>query len=181
VGINLPPYTHSGVFRVRRISMDELRWAKFYATVKHADNKYGGGLPYTHHLAAVEAVLRRFGITDLDLLTAAWLHDVVEDTGTKIKEIYELFGDGVAVLVNAVTNEPGDNRKIRNALTYPKIRALPKAVCLKLADRIANVEMGGKLLDMYIQEYDSFRRNLFSPGWWEEMWAHLDMLMQPVK
>ena len=156
---------------------DPLRWAKFFATVRHSTQTYGG-LPYTHHLAAVECVLVRFGITDEDMLTAAWLHDVVEDTSTKAKEIAEMFNDRVASLVSSVTNEPGENRKVRAALTYPKIRASADAVRLKLADRIANVENGGKLVDMYRREYEDFRRALYTPGQADAMWAHLDDLLK---
>lgn len=157
--------------------MDPLRWAKFFATVKHGNQQYSNGLPYTHHLVEVERVLRRFDVEDHDMLTAAWLHDVVEDTTTKLKEIYEMFGNRVAELVRAVTNEPGPNRKTRAALTYPKIRSVEGAVCLKLADRIANVEAGGKLVDMYRKEYEDFKRNLYTPGICEDMWVHLDALL----
>lgn len=162
---------------------DPLRWAKFFATVRHGTQTYGG-LPYTHHLAAVERVLVRFGITDEDMLTAAWLHDVVEDTGTKAKEIAEMFNDRVASLVSSVTNEPGENRKVRAALTYPKIRASADAVRLKLADRIANVENGGKLAadrwfpHSYRREYEDFRRALYTLGQADAMWAHLDDLLK---
>lgn len=159
--------------------MDPLRFVKFYANVKHAGQLYSSGLPYTHHLAAVEAVLRRFGAAHEELLTAAWLHDVVEDTGTKLKEVEEMFGAEVAKLVGAVTNEEGANRKIRAALTYPKIRdAGPEAVRLKLADRIANVETGGKLVGMYKKEYEDFKRSLFTPTQNEDMWNHLDSLLK---
>jgi (p)ppGpp synthase/HD superfamily hydrolase len=165
------------------MNLDTLRWAKYYATIKHGDQKYGN-LPYTHHLAAVEAVLRRFGVDALfaeEMLEAAWLHDVVEDSGTKIKEIEELFGHPVARLVAAVTNEPGKNRTEKAAYTYPKIReAGANAVRLKLADRIANVENGGKLVEMYRKEYDSFRRGLYTAGQNEDMWKHLDSLLAPV-
>jgi len=156
--------------------LDPLRRAKLFATSKHGKQLYGR-LPYTHHLNDVQRVLERFGVTDVDLLTAAWLHDVVEDAGVKVKELAEMFNDRVSQLVEAVTNESGANRKIRAALTYPKIRAIPDAVRLKLADRIANVEHGGKLVEMYRREYDDFRRALYSPGQWEEMWAHLDGLL----
>lgn len=164
--------------------MDPLRFVKFYATVKHAGQLYSGGLPYTHHLAAVEQVVRRFsdsrGIMAPEfLLVAAWLHDVVEDTGTKLKEIEEMFGEEVAQLVAAVTDEPGENRKIRKALSYPKIRAGGVwAVRLKLADRIANVETGGKLVSMYRKEYEDFKRALYTQGENEEMWTHLDGLLK---
>lgn len=127
------------------MALDPLRFIKFYASTKHAGQMYSGGLPYTHHLQAVEDVLRRFGVTDEDMLTAAWGHDMIEDCDVKIKDVAEMFGNRVAELISAVTNEKGDNRKIRAALTYPKIRATFGAVQLKLADRIANVEAGGNL------------------------------------
>jgi (p)ppGpp synthase/HD superfamily hydrolase len=157
--------------------LDPLRWAKFFASVKHTGLTYFG-LPYTHHLQNVENVLRRFNITDEELLVAAWLHDVVEDTDTKLKEIKELFGDSIAEIVDAVTNEEGPNRKIRAALTYPKTRKCKKGVTLKLADRIANVEMKGSSIDMYRKEYEDFRRALYTKDENEPMWALLDKLLQ---
>jgi (p)ppGpp synthase/HD superfamily hydrolase len=166
------------------VTLDPLRHVKFFAAVKHGDQKYAGGLPYTHHLAAVEAVLRRFPPFNFfehgsHVLEAAWLHDVVEATDTKLKQIVEMFGEDVANLVRAVTNEPGENRKVRAALTYPKIRAAgPEAVALKLADRIANVEQGGSLVDMYRKEYEAFRRALRTEGQCMEMWNYLDNLMK---
>jgi (p)ppGpp synthase/HD superfamily hydrolase len=145
--------------------------------MKHADQKYGV-LPYTHHLQDVERVLVEFGYTDLTLRTAAWLHDVVEDTPTKLKEIYEAFGDEVAELVNAVTNEPGPSRKVRAALTYPKIRASDNATRLKLADRIANVRSGGRLVEMYRKEHDDFHRMIYRPDVADNMWAELNNLLR---
>lgn len=158
--------------------MDPLRHVKFFAAMKHAGQTYGSGLPYTHHLAAVEQVMRRFGILDEAMLTASWLHDVVEDTETKLKEIEEMFGPEVARLVHAVTNEDAPNRKMRHALTYPKIReAGALAIMLKLADRIANVEAGGNLVGMYRKEHEDFRRALYTPGQADIMWEHLNGLM----
>jgi len=157
-----------------------LKFAKYYASVKHAGQTYSNGLPYTHHLAAVEEVLLRFNWSghvhaDEKLRAAAWLHDVVEDTGTKLKEIHEMFGETVAFYVGAVTNEEGPNRKVRHALTYPKTReAGPAAVRLKLADRIANVEAGGSLVSMYAKEHEDFKRMLYTPGQNEDMWKCLD-------
>jgi (p)ppGpp synthase/HD superfamily hydrolase len=157
--------------------MDPLRHVKFFATVKHAGQLYKG-LPYTHHLAAVEGVLRRFQVTDPDMLTAAWLHDAVEDTETSLKEVREMFGDTVGNLVGAVTDEPGPNRKVRHALTYPKIRTVAGAVQLKLADRIANVEAGGNLVRMYREEHEDFKRALYTAGQYEKMWEYLDLALQ---
>lgn len=153
-----------------------VKWARFYAAVKHAGKSYGA-LPYTHHLAATEEVLRRFGVTDPDMRAAAWLHDVVEDTGTKLKEVEEMFGPRVAELVGAVTKEPGADSEARAALTYPKTRRVRGAVQLKLADRIANVEAGGSLVRKYRKAHEDFRRALRTEGEHDGMWAHLDGLL----
>jgi guanosine-3',5'-bis(diphosphate) 3'-pyrophosphohydrolase len=165
--------------------MDPLTSAKAYAHLHHVERgrQMYGVLPYTHHLEAVERVLREVGIEDIDLLVAAWLHDVVEDTDVKLRDIVENFGDDVAALVGAVTNEPGENRKARAALTYPKIREVgPRAIKLKLADRIANCRTGGGSLKMYTREYHEFRRNLWEQDYAHDnqlnlMWALLDELM----
>lgn len=165
--------------------MDPLLSAKSFAALHHVIRKCQmyGVLPYTHHLADVEATLRRHGETRQEVLIAAWLHDVVEDTDVKSRDIEENFGEEVARLVAAVTSEEGANRRVRNALTYPKIRATgPDAIRLKLADRISNVRNGGGSVKMYFREYGDFRHALYSQtdvlnaG----MWTELDGLLIPV-
>lgn len=150
--------------------MDALTQAKLFATQKHVlDNRqlYGNVLPYTHHLQDVENVLKHYGPSSGDIVIAAWLHDIVEDTRdrpneVRVRDIEELFGEDVARLVGAVTSEPGPNRKTRNALTYPKIREVgPQAVILKLADRIANVRFGGGATGMYKKEHVDFRHGIY--------------------
>ncbi len=150
--------------------MNLIEQAMMFATQKHVlDNKqlYGQLLPYTHHLAAVEQVLLRYKWNGENMRAAAWLHDVVEDTvgrdnEVRVRDIEEIFGEGVAVLVGAVTSVKGENRKIRNALTYPNIRdAGNAAVALKLADRIANMEFRGRASDMYIKEHPGFKHGIY--------------------
>lgn len=151
-----------------------------FATIEHIIKKQQlyGVLPYTHHLEQVEHVLRRFGYGSDDvLMVSAWLHDIIEDCNVKKKLIEEVFGEDVADIVWRVTNESGENRKVRAALTYPKIRESDKATILKLADRIANVENGGSLVKMYKKEYDDFKRNLYRPNVADVMWSHLDSLL----
>jgi (p)ppGpp synthase/HD superfamily hydrolase len=151
--------------------------ARDFAAERHSEQKYGEA-PYTVHLAAVRAVLADFD-SHADLLTAAWLHDVVEDTGTSIDEVRTLFGDVVANMVWAVTGV-GANRKERNASAYSKIRAYPVAAQLKLADRIANVEASrgvqGKL-GMYRNEHPAFKDALAGLGP-SAMWARLEAALK---
>lgn len=152
--------------------MDLITAAKRFATQKHVwDNKqeYQNCVPYTHHTAAVEQVLIEFGFrSDENLRVASWLHDVIEDTRgrpneVKVRDIEEIFNEDVATLVDAVTTVEGPNRAMRNAATYPKTRnAGPRAIVLKLADRIANVRAGGRV-GMYLKEHPDFRHALHLP------------------
>ena len=166
--------------------MDPLASAKSFATLHHVikNGQMYGNIPYTHHLETVEKILREYGVNEPELLTAAWLHDIVEDTDVKVRDVVENFGDEVGRLVFAVTTEKGESRKVKNAITYPKIRdAGYKAVRLKLADRLANTRNNGGSLDMYIKEYPGFRHALWSPMGDDEdetnqlMWAELDKIM----
>lgn len=170
--------------------MDPLASVKSFATLHHVIRKAQmyGVLPYTHHLQAVEDVLYEFGEERLELQQAAWLHDVVEDTDVKVRDIRENFGERVAELVAAVTSEDGVNRKVRNALTYPKIRAAgDDAIRLKLADRIANVRNGGGSAMMYANEHAEFRHQLFVPDETCDdtitftMWTYLDNMVERIK
>jgi (p)ppGpp synthase/HD superfamily hydrolase len=145
--------------------MDRLTHAKYFATMEHVVKRQQmyGVLPYTHHLADVERVLRDFNLGE-DYYVAAWTHDVIEDCdGVKLKHVQEMFGDRVGELTWCVTNEPGgENRAARHAVTYPKIVATNGGVYLKLADRIAHAEVGGRLVDMYRKEHIAFKRAIRS-------------------
>jgi guanosine-3',5'-bis(diphosphate) 3'-pyrophosphohydrolase len=159
---------------------DPVMQAQHLATVEHVLKKQQlyGVLPYTHHLQNVYLILNRFGYGDDQvLMVSAWLHDIMEDCDVKRKLLEEMFGEEVADVVWRVTNEPGESRKVRAALTYPKIRESDRATVLKLADRIANVENGGTLVKMYSKEHEDFRRNIYRPGVADDMWTYLDALI----
>ena len=152
------------------------------ASERHGDQKYGENFPYTTHLCEVASQIKTFfpNREKWHLEVAALLHDILEDTKTVYGEIYTGFGQEIADIVLAVTNESGSNRAARHALTYPKIKANPDAILLKLADRIANTEasVGQSIMNMYRKEYAGFRAALYEAGTEAEpMWAHLDQLM----
>jgi (p)ppGpp synthase/HD superfamily hydrolase len=161
---------------------DRVRAARSFALEAHADQRYGTE-PYQVHLSAVVAVLRRFGVTDPDLLAAAWCHDTLEDTGATREALEGAVGARAAELVWRVTNEAGHSRKERNTATYPKLVADQDAVRVKLADRIANVEAcwasRSNKLFTYHGEYPSFRAALrvAEDETLIELWAHLDELL----
>lgn len=155
--------------------------ARALAVRAHGAQLYGDQ-PYVSHLEQVVAVLRRFGLATPEIEAAGWLHDVLEDTTATAVDIAGAgIPDSVVAIVAAVTDEPGANRKERKAKTYPKIAANRDAVAVKLADRIANVEAGGKA-DMYAREHPEFRRALFNPEHGlATVWMHLDTVLESTE
>lgn len=147
----------------------------------HAVQKYGE-FPYTRHLAHVESVLQRFGFSSYNLMTIAWLHDILEDTCITRKQITEIFGEEISNVLYCVTDEPGKNRKERKRATYPKIRQNNMALIVKLADRIANIEScihsgNNGLLSMYRKEQKEFSEELRNSEN-SSMWEYIESLLQ---
>lgn len=171
--------------------MNNLERAKFLVDFLHNGQKYGDGEDYIVHLEEVYKVLLEFGITEEEVLVSAWLHDIIEDTNAEYKLILKYFGINVSDIVYSVTNENGINRQERNLKTYMKISGNIKALCVKLADRIANSRRAKnnsntKYINMYKKEYPVFRYYLkdetscnaqnFGAAI-KAMWKELDNLM----
>ena len=160
-----------------KIHMNPILQAKMFATQKHVldNHQLYGPLPYTHHLEAVANIVEAeyamfetppLTVAGTDAVVAAWLHDVLEDTRkkpnqVKKRDLVEVFGLRVAVVVDSVTSVEAPDRKTRNALTYPRIRTVGQdAVLIKLADRVANVEYGGASIETYRAEHADFEHGL---------------------
>jgi len=116
-----------------------------FAAERHGEQTRPAGEPYVEHLLETVAVLADgAAVTDTDLLVAGVLHDVVEDTGTKLDEVRDRFGARVATLVAWVTKPdpgPGEDAATARARYLARLSEAPDdAVCLKLADRLSNVQ-----------------------------------------
>jgi (p)ppGpp synthase/HD superfamily hydrolase len=159
--------------------------AEMAALLAHQNQKYDI-FPYEKHLRDVVDVIEHFFGRDEPLIISAWLHDSIEDTYLTYNKIKQTFGIEVAEIVFAVTDELGRNRQERHDKTYPKIVACGwKAVAIKLADRIANVEHSIRnnhdLFDMYRREYEEFAKALyFDCVELKPMWDYIHCLMQDV-
>jgi guanosine-3',5'-bis(diphosphate) 3'-pyrophosphohydrolase len=65
-----------------------------------------GQTPYVSHVFRVAMVVRQvFGFDDPKLMTAAILHDTIEDTTTDYDDIADRFGDDIAKIVVALTKD----------------------------------------------------------------------------
>jgi (p)ppGpp synthase/HD superfamily hydrolase len=102
--------------------------------------KYTGD-PYIVHPIAVAEIVRSVPNTE-EMIAAALLHDVVEDTPVTIEEIYAEFGPVVGELVGWLTDvsKPSDgNRRTRKHLDLlHSAGSTPAAKTIKLADLIDN-------------------------------------------
>lgn len=161
------------------LRVTKIKEAAYTAIRLHGMQTYGDGLPYYHHLEQVVDVLKEFGFTDDKFVIAGYLHDVLEDTAISYNDIKSQFGEEVAEIVYAVTDELGRNRKERKAKTYPKIKANHDAIIVKLADRIANTRSSIKnkpnMAKMYVKELKGFRDALYVPNTEAEpLWNELE-------
>lgn len=129
----------SGVLRFAR--------ALDFAARAHVDQRRKGARaePYVNHLAetallVAEACEAAGGAADPDAVTAALLHDALEDTETTYDDLAAAFGDRVAAIVAEVTDDktlPKAERKRLQIEHAPRIGRAAKLV--KLADKISNV------------------------------------------
>lgn len=160
------------------ITEKHIREARLVAIKAHGTQDYDGIFPYEKHLEDVVEVLRRFGITQAKYICAGWLHDSMEDGALSYRKIKRHFGLEVAEMVYCVTDELGRGRDEKKAKTLPKTGSNPDAIIIKLADRIANIEHGGKV-DMYAKEYEAFKSALYQPDRMAKpMWEHLEELLK---
>ncbi len=131
--------------RLTAAELDRLADAHAFAAEHHAGQTRPAGEPYTRHLLEVAEILAtELDVTDTDLLAAALLHDVVEDTPATSADVAERFGPRVAALVDAVTKpppRPGEDSAAVRQRYLDHLRDLPAdTLRLKLADRYSNVQ-----------------------------------------
>ena len=122
-----------------------------YAVSAHAGtNRKGKNRPYILH--PIEAMTIVAGMTDdEDIISAAVLHDVVEDTGKSEEDIRKAFGDRVADLVMAESEDkmPGipsaASWETRKQATIDHLRTIGRdAQMICLGDKLSNIRMMAK-------------------------------------
>ncbi len=122
-----------------------IRKAYAVAFAAHHGQKRKSGEDYINHPVATAAILIDMQM-DVSTITAALLHDVVEDSAVTLEQIEALFGKTVARLVDGVTKlsvlemqskeeaQIGSYRKMFIAMADD-----PRVVLIKLADRLHNM------------------------------------------
>jgi len=114
-----------------------------FSADRHAKQKRKGDAqePYVNHLAEVaELVATATEGRDANLVTAAVLHDTVEDTATLPGELASIFNADVAGLVSEVTDDKRLDKAERKRLQVEHAAVkTTRAKILKLADKTSNL------------------------------------------
>jgi guanosine-3',5'-bis(diphosphate) 3'-pyrophosphohydrolase len=130
-----------------------------FAAHKHRDQrrKDAGASPYINHpIALADVLVNEGGVTDVEVLCAALLHDTVEDTATTREELENAFGTKIARIVAEVTDDkslPKAERK--RAQVEHAARLSAEAKLVKLADKICNLR---DVAERPPAEWDTARR-----------------------
>jgi (p)ppGpp synthase/HD superfamily hydrolase len=165
--------------------MELVEKARVFATAAHASaaqlRKYTNE-PYIVHPREVARIVGTVPHS-YEMLAAAWLHDVVEDTGVTLEVIREEFGNDVATLVGWLTDvsrpEQG-NRATRKAIDRAHTAMAPAdAQTIKLADLISNctsiVEHDATFAKTYLEEKRLLLEVLTKGD--RELWKHANEIV----
>jgi guanosine-3',5'-bis(diphosphate) 3'-pyrophosphohydrolase len=114
--------------------------AAFAAHAHRLQRRKDDTTPYINHPIEVAATLAGVGVDDDILMSAAFLHDTLEDTDVSPKAIADQFGADVLRLVLEVSDDKNLPKAVRKA---HQIERAPyksdKAKQLKTADMICNL------------------------------------------
>ncbi|CAJ0708919.1 HD domain-containing protein [Ralstonia mannitolilytica] len=114
-----------------------------FAANKHRTQrrKDADASPYINHPIALANVLaNEGGVTDVVVLSAAVLHDTIEDTNTTAEELTAIFGAKITATVLDVTDDKSLDKHVRKQRQIEHAPHISKeAKLVKLADKICNL------------------------------------------
>ena len=160
-----------------------------FAEKCHSGQLRKTGDPYIIHPVFTAIYLSNMKM-DWETISAALLHDVIEDCGVTFEEIEKLFGRDVAGLVDGVTKLPtlkisskntnfSTNNEISRAATIRKLLISTsedaRVILIKLADRLHNMETLHALDEESILRISQETMEIFAPlahrlGIWDFKW-----------
>jgi guanosine-3',5'-bis(diphosphate) 3'-pyrophosphohydrolase len=124
----------------------EIEAAYRAARAAHADQFRKSGEPFIEHPVAVATTLAELEL-DSDTISAALLHDVIEDTDVTLADIRDQFGETIAEIIDGVTKlerfkfasiEEQQAETMRKMLIA--MAGDVRVILIKLADRLHNMQ-----------------------------------------
>ena len=114
-----------------------------FAAHKHRDQRRKDvqASPYINHpIALADVLVNEAGVTDVEVLCAALLHDTIEDTKTTPEELEREFGHEIASIVLELTDNKMLKKGTRKRMQIAHAAAASReAKLVKLADKICNL------------------------------------------
>lgn len=138
---------------------NKMKEAYEVAEEKHKGQTRKDGTPYINHPIKVAELVNKYFSNHPrinELVTAAYLHDTVEDTDMTIDIIKEKFGEYVAYLVAGVTKDNSLKRKVGKTvyLSNEIVNMEEDILNLKLCDRLANILDLCNAPDDFVEKYE---------------------------
>ena len=135
--------------------------AREFAQIAHAgQTSKVTNEPMFNHLEEVADILKNAGCDD-ETVAAGYLHDTVEDTKTKPKQLLEKFGKRVAFIVAGHTEDKSKTWEERKQQTIDELANPNTAIEIRfviIADRLSNLRR--------------FKRNMEVVG--ENLWSYFN-------
>ena len=144
----LASYSHSN----HRQKYEIINKAFQFANKAHRGVKRLSGAPYIMHpIAVAQIVCEEMGLGSTSI-SAALLHDVVEDTDYTVEDIENLFGPKIAQIVDGLTKIAGGIFSKAASAQAENMRKLLitmsddiRVILIKIADRLHNMRTLGSL------------------------------------
>lgn len=150
-----------------------------YAREAHKGQKRKSGDPFISHPTEVSKILLRLGMS-AEMVAAALLHDVIEDTDRNYEDIKSIFGKEIADLVKSLTalrqvdfstySNPEEAEEAKSHAKNENLRQLflsmsedVRVVIIKLADRLHNMETIKSLPPEQQRRISHETLNIFAP------------------
>lgn len=113
--------------------------AEFARRAHEGAFRKGSRIPYFFHPMEVAVIVAQM-TSDNDVIAAAFLHDVIEDTAVSKEELRERFGEHIYSLVAAETEDKTKTWQERKQCTILHLPHASKEVkLLTLADKLSNM------------------------------------------
>jgi len=124
-------------------------------------------VPFILHPLAVGCLLADAGESE-EVIAAGILHDTVEDTQVSLKQIEDHFGEKVASLVAACSEDKSKSWEERKQDTMKDLERVSEEVCVIVcADKIHNLKVSvAGIKEMGEQYFASFNRGYESQKWY---------------
>jgi len=170
---DLPPEVQRLIATLRanfpKADLDLVREAYLAAARAHEGQRRASGEPYVMHTVTVATILADLRL-DMTTVSAALLHDVLEDTGVELSELRDRFGPEIATLVDGVTKLgkiEWQSREERQAESLRKMFLAMandiRIVLIKLADRLHNMRTIAPLPEWKRQRTSQETLDIYAP------------------